>query len=495
MHVYYALKAGRGTLPRAEYALSVLLEGLGVKGIRTSHVARADLVYGPTPPAGGMAVWIPADEWGGDEPSPISFEGTTVYCAGRHPCTGRCVGVDLLRAVDHVISGRLEAAFPVNDWGVPVTGGDPGPMAAPLVAHYADILERHLRRRFGPDWRPAPRWPSGKRYAVVLSHDVDMPFTRPSDRFYRTRLLRDVRRRSYGEALRGLAGWGRAWCRYGSTPSPERDPNFAFEAWQTVEKALGATSAFYVATTSSACPGGAPLDVAYDFRHPAMVRAMNEAVERGWEIGLHASLEAWRHPARLAEEKERLESVLGGYRVVGVRHHHWATAPGQPEATWRAHAAAGFRYDSSLGLNDAPGFRRGMAWSFRPFDPATGRTMALWQVPPTLMDGGIFYHDIPEAEAERRLRRHIRQVFEVGGAVVLDWHLEQMNPARLRGAGAVLTRVLTDLLADDHIYWTSPVGLMRWWEQRLRRVSAAPRLRRPAPTPEAVALRPGAGTV
>jgi hypothetical protein len=54
----------------------------------------------------------------------------------------------------------------------------------------------------------------------------------------------------------------------------------------------------------------------------------------------------------------------------------------------------------------------------------------------------------------------------VGGAVVLDWHLEQLNPKRLYGAGPILARVLAELAGDSDIYWASPYEVAQWWRTR-----------------------------
>jgi len=233
-----------------------------------------------------------------------------------------------------------------------------------------------------------------------------------------------------------------------------------------LEKAIRTTSCFYIAVTSCADPFGSLEDVAYSFRHPVMVRMMRKAVADGWEVGLHASINAKRDPARFRVEKELLESQLDGYQLKGLRHHYWAMDSELPERTLWSHAAAGFEYDTSFGINDSPGFRRSMIWPFQPFDRERARVVPILEIPPTLMDGGIFYHKVTLDEGYRKVRDHIKQVFDYGGAVVLDWHLEQLNPKRLRGAGPVLVRILKELSEDSDIFWTSPVGLVNWWQTR-----------------------------
>ena len=163
-----------------------------------------------------------------------------------------------------------------------------------------------------------------------------------------------------------------------------------------------------------------------------------------------------------------LESVGLGYRIRGIPHHYWSMDTDLPEATLWYHAQAGFVYDSSLGLNDAAGFRRGIAWPFYPFLREKATVVPIREIQPTLMDGNTFYEHKSEQEALGELRSHIRQAFDDGAAIVLDWHLEQLNPARLHAAGPALLKALAELRDDPRIYWVSPGQLSDWWLERRR---------------------------
>jgi hypothetical protein len=239
-----------------------------------------------------------------------------------------------------------------------------------------------------------------------------------------------------------------------------------------LEGAIPSVSCFYIAVTTSADLHASSVDVCYDFRHLAMVAALCQALEAGWEVGLHASVNAKQDPGRFVVEKQLLESQLCGYRVRGLRHHYWAMDSNTPERTLWAHAAAGFDYDSSLGLNDSPAFRRGMAWPFQPFDRDRAERVPILEIPPTLMDGGIFSHKITPDKGYWQMKQHIKRVFSLGGCVVFNWHLEQLNPNRLRGAGPILARVLQELSEDSNIFWTSPAQLSDWWRSRQRQLAA-----------------------
>ena len=188
--------------------------------------------------------------------------------------------------------------------------------------------------------------------------------------------------------------------------------------------------------------------------------------ESNWEIGLHASINAGESQTRLEAEKEKLEDIVGECSIEGIRHHNWAMGSTTPEKTLWNQSAAGFKYDSSFGLNDSPGFRRGMIWPYFPFDHERQSIIPILEIPPTLMGGGIFYQRNSRKDGVEKIRRHVSIVFKHGGAVVLDWHVEQLNPRRLNNAGSALVEVLRDLEKDANIFWASPNEMYHWWLKR-----------------------------
>jgi len=464
MTIRYAVAIEEALDTRADYALRLLLDGVGVPARRTNAFGDADLVYAPERPAAlhDRALWLEAT--GGD------WDVWNGFDLADPP--------DVVRATYALATGAWERHWPRNAYGVPLGRGGNGelssPWSLPHVGRYCETLADRLEAASRTPLRREPRWPDGKSYAIVLSHDVDAPFLRAPWSFYANRLALRLSRREPRAAAHGVAQLlktlnGNRTLRL---PEPRDDPNFRFDEWLDVESAVPAASCFYVAVTTSGEAHGAPVDVWYDFRHPDLVAALRRAADRGWEIGLHVSVNARRSSGRVAEERARLESVLAGHEVRGARHHYWALDADVPERTLWEHVAAGLEYDSSLGLNDVPGFRRGLAWPFRPFDREQGAEVPILEIPPTLMDGGIFYRPVAAEEGRELIRAHVADVKRHGGAAVLDWHPEQLNPRRLHGAGAALVSVLPELAADADAHWTTPAALAEWWRGREARLAA-----------------------
>ena len=475
----------------AEFALQLLLEGIGVKGKRVRHIDSADLYYSADKLQHQSLVspiWIRATEvssWDYASPGLVWINEIPVLYQGPKPDelgTHGALAADLVYSTYAVVTGVLERAEERDAWGVPVALGGflktSALLETPVIALYCKRLTALLADLFeSRDKTPlqvTPLWPNEKKCAAVISHDVDGPFYRPALGFHAKHLKQYLKRRD----LNGLKSGSRSLMKtmaltlLGRIPAATEDPNFGFEAWMRAEGQMSATSCFYVAVTSSADDEGHLVDVSYDFRHPAMVDALNLAISKGWEIGLHASVNAQHSARQFQKEKALLESVLNGYKVRGLRHHYWAMNCENPEGTLWKQADAGFEYDSSLGMNDSPGYRRGMVWPYNPFDRDRKTLTSVLEIPPTLMDGGVYYHNVQEEEGKALVRAHLKRTFQAGGAAVLDWHVEQMNPARLRGAGPALMSVLTELRDDQGVFWASPAQLADWWIQRRHQMEA-----------------------
>jgi hypothetical protein len=118
-----------------------------------------------------------------------------------------------------------------------------------------------------------------------------------------------------------------------------------------------------------------------------------------------------------------------GVTVRGGRHHYWHLDPEAPHSTLLKHEHIGMQYDSSLGFEFYPGWRRGSCHPFGVFHTGERRELDLVQVPPTWMDDhfdrrrAINHIDQPEQTA-RELMDTARGV---GGVIVVDYHARGMN--------------------------------------------------------------------
>jgi hypothetical protein len=472
--VTYYINPSAKNSGRAEYALGVLLEGIGLPCAPISNCSQAAIVYSTECPdnIGNKTLWIkccPNDDWDTAEP-PIFWENGIPWLGQKN--NQDTIAGDILYSTYGLLTGVFETDESKDQWGVPIARGSlyesTGLLQYPWIAKYCEVLYCAICKSFGAELQRVPLWPDNKKYAIVLSHDVDAPFSFIDTDFRKKWLNKLLSEKRYQEFSRSVFGYLGTLTKkiIGIYPKYNNDPNFCFDSWMEFQRTLHSKSAFYVATATSADKYGDNRDVNYIHSRQDIAHALHCLVDQGWEIGLHGSINAWRSEERIHSEKVALQRVMGEHSIIGVRHHYWALDDKVPERTLAMHARVGFKYDSSLGLNDAPGYRRGLAWPFNPYDKSSEIMLPIIEIPPTLMDGGIFYRDVTTNQGKKEILDHVKRTFESGGAVVLNWHLEQLNPSRLRRAGPTLVDALLEIVHDSEIYWASPKELCEWWSIR-----------------------------
>jgi peptidoglycan/xylan/chitin deacetylase (PgdA/CDA1 family) len=288
----------------------------------------------------------------------------------------------------------------------------------------------HLRKRLGIE---PPRW-GGARFAVALTHDVDRPWrwTRTGIRNAAGRLRGRVRAGDGREALRearGLVGLPLHRLR-GS------DPNWRFAEIAALEARHGARSTFFVMGGHAHREDGFAPEV-YERLRPRLVETLLETES---EIGLHGSYTSADDVERLAAEKAALESLAGA--VVGQRYHFLRV---DPQRNLAPLADLGFRYDSSVGYADSPGFRSGIAQPFRPWSEERGGPLPLVEIPLALMDTTLAeaqYLGLSAREAAGRALALLDRAAAQGGAFAILWHTNRFDPATAAGWDRLYERIV-----------------------------------------------------
>jgi hypothetical protein len=303
----------------------------------------------------------------------------------------------------------------------------------PASATCLDPLDPPLERLRWKLGLEPPRW-GGARFAVALSHDVDIPWrwTRKGLRLGAGRLKAAVNER------RASAVWREA---RGLAAMPVHrlrgtDPNFSFQRLTKLERRRGASSVFFLMAAHRVVQDG-PSPETYDRLRPRVVETL---LGLGCEIGLHASYSAALDPGLLAEEKAELERL--GATVQGQRYHYLRV---DPHANLAPLADLGFAYDSSLGFGGAPGFRAGIAHPFKPWDVEHDRPLDLVEIPLAAMDVTLAeprYLGLSLKEAERRLLALFDRAATHGGGFSILWHTDRFDPATAGGWDRLYARLI-----------------------------------------------------
>jgi peptidoglycan/xylan/chitin deacetylase (PgdA/CDA1 family) len=263
-------------------------------------------------------------------------------------------------------------------------------------------------------------------FTVVLTHDIDAP-------------LRWTGRRSVisaGARLKAAIGH-----RHGVELSAEarglaslplhalrrRDPNWSFARIREIEAAHDARSTYFLLAGHHHPADGDR--AAYD---RVRARLVDVLAAQGDEVGLHPSYTTSDHPARLEDEKRRLESVTGtplrSVRFHFLRHDTHLSLPQLDRL--------GFALDSSQGYADRPGMRAGFSFPYRPYDIAAERPLDLIELPLAVMDATLSDQRYLGLSAEDGLRRAVavlERVAAAGGTVAVLWHNDRFAGPYARG--------------------------------------------------------------
>lgn len=284
----------------------------------------------------------------------------------------------------------------------------------PIVDEWLHILGQVITRT----------WPSlaltQHQFSMKVSHDVDSPS------LYAFKPWKTIARMMAGHLLkrRDIKAMLQApWCKLtGGQAIARQDPHNRFDWIMNLSERHGLTSSFYFI-----CGHTAPQDADYQPEDPRIVQLMRHIHQRGHEIGLHPSYGTYQKPELIAQEVQRLRTILADKNIqqngIGGRMHYlrWE----QP-TTLQALSDAGMAYDSTLSYADRPGFRCGTCFEYPAFNPVTQQTLPLRVRPLIAMECsviddnylGMGYTD----DALQKFKQLKENCKKVEGCFTLLWH-------------------------------------------------------------------------
>lgn len=138
-----------------------------------------------------------------------------------------------------------------------------------------------------------------------------------------------------------------------------------------------------------------------------------------FSIGLHPSFKASVRLPIVKTEIQRLKSVTSKDCLISRFHFIKIAMP----ASYRNLHEAGIKEDYSMGYSDEPGFRAGIARSFRFYDILNEKLTDLRIFPFQVMDVTLSgYKKLKAAEAKETIRNMILQTKKAGGLFISIWH-------------------------------------------------------------------------
>jgi len=274
-----------------------------------------------------------------------------------------------------------------------------------------------------------PLWQEGKHFAVCLTHDVDLVSQYSLQQSVRLRANQFMNGASLMTKARGPIGLGLDVLRV-LNHANAHDPLHCYERWLEVEEKVGAHSTFFFWPGWKAVGKHHLSDCRYEMEdrvefdgQRCTVAEMICAIDRrGWEIGLHPSWYSYNDVDELKRQKEALEKALG-HEIVSIRQHYLHY---DIRVTPAVHAAAGFKYDSTLGFNDNIGFRFGTCYPWHLYDLKAEKELPIMEIPLIIQDGAMLNPDKGMRLDEETAFQYVKQITEtvekVGGVLTLLWH-------------------------------------------------------------------------
>ncbi|AKH20845.1 polysaccharide deacetylase family protein [Sedimenticola thiotaurini] len=296
----------------------------------------------------------------------------------------------------------------------------------PIVDEYVEILWACISELW-PDIIRKRRVPK-----KLISCDLDRPFdcSVATIKGVSRRLAKDiVRDKSPRQALDTILTSYHRWRHDYSSDEYLQAVDWIMDANEKV----GNKVAFYFITKHS----HHGYDGCYSMTQSVIRGLMRRIVNRGHEVGLHASYNSYRNLDQINCELGELKQALANESIavdeIGSRQHYlrWSTA-----ITPRYLDAAGVSYDSSLAYADRPGFRCGTCHSFRMYDLKSRKTLTLREKPLILMECSVLgeqYMGLGYSDDALQLMKSYRDVCEqFGGDFTLLWHNSHFESAKDR---------------------------------------------------------------
>lgn len=328
------------------------------------------------------------------------------------------LGIDLFGEIAHVL-----------------TRGQPVPYAhVPTLELYRQMI-REMILKAGVPVLEIPPVPGGYNFLVGLTHDVD--FVWITRHALDHTLLGFLYRAVIGTLisyLRGRAPFTRVlknWKAVLKLPLVflrlAKDPWLQFDRYTEMEKRFGATYYFVPRKgdpgTDLWTEGRAHSKRATRYDVGDIQPIVDDLVSEGFEVGLHG-IDAWHDTESAGEELGRIREIVSDQEI-GVRMHWLFYCKNTPEVL----ESAGFDYDSTLGYNEAVGYRAGTTQVFRPLE-----VDRLLELPMHIQDSALFYPGrmgLRQSEAWDLVSEILDNSDVHGGAVTVNWHHRSIAPERL----------------------------------------------------------------
>jgi len=286
----------------------------------------------------------------------------------------------------------------------------------PIVNIYFNLLESKITAKF-------PDLTFGKKDEPVieLSHDLDYLHKTPQLRLKQTVFNTINTLKSYNKPKKFVRQLYKTFGFFFTNST-----YWCFDYWLNVEARYNMKSVFYIyAKSNSRNIKSWLIDPSYDISsNKDLVEKLTTMLDHETTIGLHGSLYSAIDKEQMSREKEILETQLAC--EVTRNRQHWLNY--HESITPFIHDDL-FKFDSTIGWNDIPGFRAGIGSKFRHYNHLEDKPFNYKIIPQVLMDSHLFDYNNNSSSANEISSKIIDQVFHAKtGYISLSWHPRTCSP-------------------------------------------------------------------
>jgi len=286
-----------------------------------------------------------------------------------------------------------------------------------------------------------PIYPNGKKFAVALSHDIDVLYINVNLLKSSKNLINGFIRMDANLLSKSLM-----FFRKKKKILADYDVSKLIEL---NEKYCAKSSFYFLAVDKN--------NIAYNYSINNLKSLFKLIEDSENEIGLHGSYSAYNDIDQLTREKQELEYALDRTGL-GYRNHNLNF---DVRTTWSILEESGLKYDTTYGLADHVGFRNGMCHPFQPYDFEGKRFYNILEIPLHCMDVTLFkYMKLSFTTAFELFTRLVAEVEKVNGVFTFLWHNTNMT-----GEMREFYEKCLNHLAKRNAWITSSINIYHWWRE------------------------------
>ena len=187
-------------------------------------------------------------------------------------------------------------------------------------------------------------------------------------------------------------------------------------------------------------------DVSYSLRNKFLLKIVCELKEKGFDIGLHPSYNAYNNEIIMKKELLRLKKAMCIDKL-GAREHFLRY---DVKSTSIIHSNLNFIYDSSLGYHDLEGYRTGYSFPHKLFDLKNNKPLNIIEIPLIIMDSTLeYYRNLEPEKAKVVIKEMIDTLKNYGGILTLLIHNTCYDDFDYKGWGTLYEEIVKYSLDED----------------------------------------------